>query len=171
MRLRMLGRRTKLALLVVGLSFVASIGGFLVYRSTLGYWDRLDAVAASIGTPAGMQQVLTARDGTAFCPFSCEEATLSVMFRTRLPIGAACDSLRVAIAEVAPTRAAATPSSAACDLEADLPMVKSDARLFVEILTPEQFRAFKYKPTWFARLRPPVQGEVIAWMVLKSGID
>lgn len=163
-------RRWKSAVVILAIALIVVVG-LTLYRATLGYWSRLEAAARLIGTPAKMEKLFEAREGTTLCFFSCDDARLIVAFRTQLSRGEACDSARATIDEHFATTPVDVGSDLTCKFLARLPSVGGAARLNVAVLTPSQLRSrIDYQP-WLDEVPDLASNESIVTVRMFAGID
>jgi len=162
----------RLAAVLVAIGVVAA--GYFVYRSTIGYWHRLEHAASKIDTPPGMHRLFQTRVGSWFCVVTCEgrDATVDIVFTTRLSKDEACMAFRNEISQSLRIRGdEEDDESWWCPFTASIPAVKSDAKGGVAYVTADEFRDPIYEPEWFARVRPLRPGESLVFVDLNSGIE
>lgn len=167
-----MSRRRALGLgVAIAIVALATVVGVVIYRGTLGYWDRLEAAATVIGTPSGMKKLFEVREGSTLCFFSCEDAQLIVAFRTRLSRDEACESARAKIDdhfEITPLDFESDPT---CMFLARLPSVGGTARLTVAVLTPSQWLAGMDYDSRLERVPELARDESVVTIGMVAGLD
>jgi hypothetical protein len=153
----------------IGVTLGIAITGVAYAQPYLKIWPRLERAANRFPTQPGMTVVESVREGTTFCPISCDEARITIVYRTPLSPEQACARLRETIDQaVGPTTN--REYLAGCGYEAALPSV-FDRAFVVAGAEPARDLLGGVGPSWKTKIAVPKTDESVAWVQLSSGLD
>ena len=159
--------RRRLTVTVIILGVALAVGVF-TYRYWM-LWPRLERAADRFPTPTGFEFVRSVREGTTFCPISCDEARITKVYRASLSVEEACTRLRQTIDR----NVGATMDRdylAWCGYEADLNSVSQDASVRAGAAPASELRA-GIGPSWKSKIEISSSNDTVAWVEFSSGLD
>lgn len=156
-------------LVPIGITLAIAIVPVAYAMPFLRIWPRLERAADRFPTPPAMTVVDSVREGTAFCPISCDEPRITIVYRTSLSPDQACAQLRKTIDEsVGPTTNREYLTW--CGYEAALPSVADEA-FALGGAEPAGDLLAGVGPSWKTKITVPKTNETIAWVQFSSGLD
>jgi hypothetical protein len=116
-----------------------------------------------------MTVIESVREGTAFCPISCNEPRITIVYRTSLSPEEACVQLRETI-DHAVGRTTNREYLAWCGYEAAVSSVgeRATVRAGAE---PARDLVGGIGPSWKTKIAVSKTDESVAWVELSSGLD
>jgi hypothetical protein len=155
--------------IIGGLCVVALCAvGFIAFQSRYGTWARLERVESSLGTPDGLDKLDSRRTGTAMCVVSCDEARITIAYGVDLDEDGACQVLSEAVEEIADPSHDAPIGDDLCGGTAD---AGDGALVGWGIRRADDAANDQYEIDWVRAEADRVEGDLIAVVVINSGID